>query len=162
MHFVMNNWLKEIEDLFRNGINEESRIFASKYAQKARRFIDRAMKGIDQEAEETREMASSFFRLLEHKLNLNERTDPPSKEEVRAAIEQLKDVGRYSVFVTAVILPGGVISLVGLEFLARKYGINFSFIPSTFRKEKKDEDAGENIGVRQLPGLPTENDDPVT
>jgi hypothetical protein len=159
MHCGMNNWLNEIEDLFRNGVNEESRLFASKYAQKARRFIDKAMMGIDLEAEETREMASSFFRLLEHKLNLNERTDPPSKEEVRAAVEQLKDVGRYSVFVTAVILPGGVISLVGLEFLARKYGINFSFIPSAFRKQKKDADGKKDIGTGQLPEKSTGNDD---
>lgn len=136
----MNNWLKEIEDLLRNGVSEENRLFANRYASKARRFIDRTMTGVDKEAEETREMASSFFRLLEHKLNLNERTDPPSKEEIREAIEQLKDVGRYSVFITAVILPGGVISLVGLELLAKKYGINFSFIPTAFRKEQKDGD----------------------
>ena len=135
---MVQRWLNEIEDLLRRGINEESKIFANKYASKARGFIDKTMKGIDKEAEETREMASSFFRLLEHKLRLNERTDPPSKEEVKAAIEQLKDVGRYSVFITAVILPGGVISLVGLELLAKKYGIHFSFIPSAFRKERKD------------------------
>jgi hypothetical protein len=47
---------------------------------------DRTMKGIDQEAGETGEMAGSFFRLLEHKLKLNERTDPPGKEEVKAAV----------------------------------------------------------------------------
>ena len=133
----MNKWYREIEDLFRNGVSPESRWFANRYAKKARGFIDKTMKGVDQEAGETMEMASSFFRLLEHKLNLNDRTDPPSKEEVRAAIEQLKDVGRYSVFVTAVILPGGVFSLVGLELLAKKYGINFSFIPSAFRQPKK-------------------------
>ena len=147
----MNNWFKEIEDLFRNGVNEESRLFASRYANKARQFIDRTMKGIDKEAEETREMASSFFRLLEHKLNLNERTDPPSKEEVKAAVEQLKDVGRYSVFVTAVVLPGGVVSLVGLELLARKYGINFSFIPSAFKKGKKEPGEDPDPAPGQLP-----------
>jgi hypothetical protein len=135
---MVKRWFSEIEELLRNGVNEESRIFANKYASKARGFIDKTMKGIDKEAEETREMASSFFRLLEHKLQLNERTDPPSKEEVKAAIEQLKDVGRYSVFITAVILPGGVVSLVGLELLAKKYGIKFSFIPSAFRKDPKD------------------------
>ena len=97
------------------------------------------MKGVDKEAEETREMASSFFRMLEHKLNLNDRTDPPTKEEVKAAVEQLKDVGRFSVFVTAVILPGGVFSLIGLEMLAKKYGINFTVIPSSFRKKKQDD-----------------------
>jgi hypothetical protein len=66
---------------------------------------------------------------------LHERTVPPSEQEVLEAIEQLKDIGRLSVFTTAVILPGGVISLWGLELLARKYGIEFTFIPSAFRKK---------------------------
>jgi len=147
MRFVMNKWSREIEDLFRYGFSEESRIFAKRYALKAKRFISKAMTGIDKEAEETREMASSFFRLLEHKLKLNERTEPPSKEEVKAALEQLKDVGRYSIFVTAVIFPGGVISLVGLELLARRYGINFSFIPSAFRKDGKGPGEGQDADI---------------
>ena len=151
---MVQRWLNEIEDLLRKGISEESRLFGNKYASKARGFIDKTMKGIDKEAEETREMASSFFRLLEHKLRLNERTDPPSKEEVKAAIEQLKDVGRYSVFITAVILPGGVISLVGLELLAKKYGINFSFIPSAFRKDQKSKSRDADRDEQFPPSLP--------
>ena len=151
MLYAMNKWFKEIENLFRNGVSEENRQFAKRYAQKTKQFIDKTMKGIDQEAEETREMAISFFRLLEHTLKLNERTEPPSKEEVRAAVEQLKDVGRYSVFVTAVILPGGVLSLAGLELLAKKYGINFSFIPSAFRKQKQDPRENPDPDTGQLP-----------
>jgi hypothetical protein len=147
----MNKWFKEIEDLLRNGVSEENQLFANKYAIKARGFIDKAMKGIDKEAGETREMASSFFRLLEHKLNLNERTDPPTKEEVKAAIEQLKDVGRYSVFITAVVLPGGVVSLVGLEMLARNYGIKFSFIPEAFRKKNKESAKDSENNSKELP-----------
>ncbi len=59
-------------------------------------------------------------------------------DQVKAAIEQLKDVGRFSFFTTMVILPGGVISLLGLELLARKFGIKgFNLIPSSFRKQKK-------------------------
>ena len=149
----MKTWIREIDNIFRNGISEEHRIFAYRYARKAKQHVDKAMKGFDQEARETREMASSFYRLLEHKLNLNERTDPPSREEVKAAVEQLKDMGRYSVFVTAVIFPGGVISLVGLEILARKYGIDFSFIPSAFRK-KSQEDTSEKPEKKILPELP--------
>jgi len=109
--------------------------------EKGREFANRALKGIEKgmhkmgsEAAETREMARSFFKLLEHKLNMQERTVPPTEQEVLEAIEQLKDVGRLSVFTTAVILPGGVFSLWGLELLARKYGIEFTFFPSSFRK----------------------------
>ncbi len=107
---------------------------AREFAKKAKLLIDSGVKKMGLEASETKEMAVSFFNLLEHKLKLNERSVPPGEEEVLEAIEQLKDVGRFSVFSAAVILPGGVVSLLGLEMLARKYGIKFTFIPSSFRK----------------------------
>ncbi|MGW8316699.1 MAG: hypothetical protein ACWGNV_13940 [Bacteroidales bacterium] len=111
--------------------------FASKYASKTYAMIRKGAQSLGQEAGETEQMARSFFRMLEAKLDLSGRTVPPSEEEVRAAIEQLKDVGRFSIFTTLVILPGGVISLVGLELLARKFGIKgFNLIPSSFRKKK--------------------------
>jgi hypothetical protein len=159
---MLKKWFEELEDLLRNGISPEQKIFANRYAGKAKSHIDKVLKGVDKEATETREMASSFFRLLEHKLNLNERTDPPSKEEVKAAVEQLKDVGRFSIFVTAVILPAGVISLIGLELLAKQYGIKFSLIPSAFKKKKKEDDpSGQAPPPRQLTGgsSPTETTD---
>ena len=82
-------------------------------------------------------MAHSFFKLLEAKLDLTNRKEPPSQEEVKEAIEQLKDVGRISVFATISILPGGGFSLIGLEILARKFGVKgFTFVPSAFRKKK--------------------------
>lgn len=95
------------------------------------------MTGFGQEAKETKEMARLFFRLLESKLKLNERSEPPTEEEVKAAIDQLKDIGRISVFASVSILPGGGISLIGLELLARKFGVkNFTFIPTSFRKKE--------------------------
>ena len=134
---MKNDWINNVRNILKNGINEEHKLFARRYAREAKYHINQTIKGLDNEACETREMAQSFFRMLEHELKLNDRTDPPTKEEVRAAIEQLKDVGRFSLFVTAVVLPGGVISLVGLELLARKFGIeNFTLVPSSFRKKK--------------------------
>ncbi|NOY38050.1 MAG: hypothetical protein GXO83_10820 [Chlorobi bacterium] len=124
-------------EILRRGWNAEHKLLARLYARKAIKGIRKAMAGLGQEAGETRKMAESFYKLLEHKLNLNERNEPPTREEVKEAIEQLKDVGRLSVFISAVIFPGGVFSLLGLEFLARKFGIRFSFIPSSFKKEKK-------------------------
>jgi len=109
------------------------------YALTRKLMIEKIMSGVGQEARETEEMARLFFRLLENKLHLNERDDPPTEEEVKAAIEQLKDIGRLSVFASVSILPGGGISLIGLELLARKYGIkNFTFIPSSFSKKKEN------------------------
>jgi hypothetical protein len=112
--------------------------FARKYAVKTRALIEEGVQAFGKEAEETEQMARSFFKLLEARLDLSGRTDPPTAEEVKAAIEQLKDMGRFSIFTTLVILPGGVVSLLGLELLARRFGIkNFNLIPSSFRKRKK-------------------------
>lgn len=89
------------------------------------------------ESQETQQMAEVFFKMLELKLKINERSEPPSEEEVKEAIHQLKDVGRVGFFASVSLLPGGAFSLLGLEMLARKFGIkNFSFIPSSFRKKK--------------------------
>ena len=119
--------------------NSRSYRFARKYAARTSELINEGIQAVGQEAEETEKMARSFFKMLEAKLDLNGRNEPPSEEEVKAAIEQLKDVGRFSVFTTLVVLPGGIISLLGLELLARKFGIKgFNLIPSSFRKKKKN------------------------
>jgi len=129
--------LKKIKDIFIKSPDSERerRAYARKYAKKAKEAFDSGTKKMGKEAKETQEMAASFYKLLEHKLNLNNRTEPPSEEEVKEAIEQLKDVGRVSFFATISILPGGAFSLIGLEMLAAKFGLkNFTFIPSAFRK----------------------------
>ena len=134
------NKLKELKEAAWNipVKNSQSHQFAKKYAKKTNELISDGVQAVGQEAMETEQMARSFFKMLEAKLDLSGRTDPPSEEEVKAAIEQLKDVGRFSIFATLVILPGGVVSLLGLELLARRFGINgFNLIPSSFRKKKK-------------------------
>ncbi|MFO7668116.1 MAG: hypothetical protein R6W31_00510 [Bacteroidales bacterium] len=132
--------LKELREAAWNipFIDSKGHRFAKKYAAKTRLLITEGMRAVGTEAEETETMARSFFKMLEAKLDLSGRTDPPTEEEVKAAIEQLKDVGRFSIFATLVVLPGGVVSLVGLEILARKFGIRgFNLVPSSFRKESK-------------------------
>jgi len=132
--------LKELKDAAWDGPIKDirSRRFAKKYAEKTSKLISEGVTAFGKEAEETEQMALSFFKLLEAKLDLSGRKEPPTEEEVKAAIEQLKDVGRFSFFTTMVILPGGVVSLLGLELLARKFGIKgFNLIPSSFRKKKK-------------------------
>ncbi len=123
--------------------------FAKKMASKSKKAIIQAMTGMGQEARETKEMARSFFRLLESKLDIKNRKTPPTPEEVEAAIQQLKDVGRLSIFTSVSILPGGGLSLIGLEMLARKFGMkNFTFLPSAFRKDEKQpprEESGKTI-----------------
>ncbi len=131
--------LRELKEAAWNLPLKDSRShrFAKKYAAKTSELISEGMKAVGEEAGETEQMARSFFKLLEAKLDLSGRTEPPTEEEVKAAIEQLKDVGRFSIFTTLVILPGGVISLLGLELLARKFGIRgFNLVPSSFRKKR--------------------------
>jgi hypothetical protein len=145
--YTIINKLKELKEAAWNlpVRDSKSHRFARKYAEKTSRLITDGIKAVGQEAGETEIMARSFFKMLEAKLDLSGRTDPPTEEEVKAAIEQLKDVGRFSIFATLVILPGGVVSLVGLEILARRFGIKgFNLVPSSFRK-KKD----RNLPARQ-------------
>ncbi len=137
---IISDKLRELKEAAWNLPVKDTRShrFARKYASKTGDLISEGIKAIGQEAGETEKMARSFFKMLEAKLNLNGRTDVPNEEEVREAIEQLKDVGRFSIFATLVVLPGGVISLVGLELLARKFGIKaFNLVPSSFRNKKK-------------------------
>ncbi|MFW5945213.1 MAG: hypothetical protein ACOCTU_08140 [Bacteroidota bacterium] len=130
---------------------EEERIdFAHRFASRAKYSVEEFLEGMGEEYNETIEMSRFFFKLLEKKLQLRERETPPSKEEVKKAIEQLKDIGRVGIFASVSILPGGGLSLLGLEILARKFGIkNFTFIPSSFRKrlykqDFKEQNEGKN------------------
>lgn len=117
--------------------------FARKFAARSKETILDGMQSMGREVNETREMAQLFFRLLESKLNLEQRKEPPTKEEVKNAIEQLKDVGRFSLFTSISLIPGGGFSLLGLELLARKLGIrHFTFVPSAFRKKRNRDKAG--------------------
>lgn len=124
---------------------EEERVgFAHRFASHAKGSVEEFLQGMGEEYNETVEMSRFFFKLLEDKLQLRERETPPSKEEVKKAIQQLKDMGRVGIFASVSILPGGGLSLLGLEILARKFGIkNFTFIPSSFRKrlyKEKEQD----------------------
>lgn len=130
---------------------EEERIgFAHRFASRAKGSVEEFLEGMGEEYNETVEMSRFFFKLLEEKLQLRERETPPSKEEVKKAIEQLKDMGRVGIFASVSILPGGGLSLLGLEILARKFGIkNFSFIPSSFRKRLYKKNYKNNNGCNQ-------------
>ena len=132
---------------------EERVTFAYRFAEGAKRSLEYFIQGMGEEYNETVEMSRFFYKLLEEKLQLRERETPPSKEEVKKAIEQLKDMGRVGVFASISILPGGGLSLLGLEVLARKFGIrNFSFIPSAFRKRFY-----KDYGLTNNPGDPQDN-----
>lgn len=132
------SFLKKINYLEGKKLSLKSLRFAWKYLRKTSSLIQDGAQRVGNEATETKAMAAVFFRMLETKLDLKNRKEPPSEEEVKEAINQLKDVGRFSLFATVSILPGGGFSLIGLELLARKLGINgFTLVPSSFRKKEK-------------------------
>jgi hypothetical protein len=111
---------------------------AWRFARHTKVLIMRTMWGVGQEASETKDMAKVFFRMLQIKLNIDGRTIPPTKEEVEEAIEQLVDVGRFSIFSIISIIPGGGASLIALEILARKLGVSkFTLVPSAFRTNER-------------------------
>ena len=135
----MKNEINKNLELLRKKLtahDPESPQYAQKFAEVAKKSVYEFTDGLNKERKQTQEMAESFFRLLESELDLENRTDPPSREEVRQALEQLKDVGRVGIFASISLLPGGAVSLVGLEFLARQFGIyDFTLIPSSFKKK---------------------------
>ncbi len=114
------------------------RMVARRVALRSRLLITRTMVNLGLEAYETKEMARVFFRLLGKKLGLKDRSVPPTEQEINEAIEQLVDVGRFSVFSIISLFPGGAISLIALELMARKFGVKgFTLIPSSFRKAER-------------------------
>jgi hypothetical protein len=127
-------------------LSEKDKLEAENFAENAGNQLKRLFGNFRNESKETKQMAEVFFKMLEQKLKLHERSEPPTPEEVKQAIEQLKDVGRIGFFASVSILPGGAFSLLGIELLARKFGIkNFTFAPSSFRKKP----SGKGISDRK-------------
>ncbi len=88
--------------------------------------------GLKQEKDETDVMAQTFFRLLRAKLK---KSPHPTPAEVKKAVVQLRDVAKVAlvaaVFLNPVGLPGDEALLIGLELVARKFGI--SLFPSALQ-----------------------------
>ena len=107
------------------------------------RFIvsaDRILKGLKQERSETREMMKTFLILLTQKLPSGRQPEP---EEIKAAIEQLKDVNRMAGLLVLASMPGSIVTLPVLCKLANKYGIEI--MPSAFKDEQTLEQSLETI-----------------
>jgi hypothetical protein len=134
---VTLKYFREINRLEGKGLRVKSWSFALFYLGKTSHLLKEGARRVGVEAYQTKQMANIFFRMLETRLDLKNRREPPTEEEVKEAIKQLKDVGRISLFATVSILPGGGFSLIGLELLARRFGIKgFTLVPSSFRKSQ--------------------------
>jgi len=126
--------LSEVYGINTRYLTHEEVIVLSGIIKKAKQFVKWSVKkiasakeGLKKEKVETKEMLQIFFKLLKNKLNLKHNSPPPTKEELKRAIAQLKDVGKVAL-VTAIMLgpiPGDEPLLIGLEMLARHFGITF-------------------------------------
>jgi len=90
--------------------------------------------GLKQEKEETRAMMNTFFSVLTQKLPSGKK---PDEQEIKEALEQLKDVHKMAGLLAVSITPGSVVTLPALCALGRRYGIEL--LPSAFQKTDEEE-----------------------
>lgn len=106
-----------------------------------KRFLDRfesTLSKLNQEKNETREMMSTFSSLLTQYLPDGR---APTNNELKDAVEQLKDVHRMAGLLIVAVLPGSALTLPAIYALGRRFGIEL--LPSAFRKRGVPKDNSE-------------------
>jgi hypothetical protein len=99
------------------------------------------------EAVETRDMATTFGRILGKKLRLNKNGELPNEQEIKDAISQLKDIPKFLPFFTMVFLPvpGITEAYIFLAFTLEKLSKgNISLLPSQISKVVNGEKKRKN------------------
>lgn len=89
------------------------------------------------EAVETRDMATTFGKILGKKLRLNKNGELPDEQEIKEAISQLKDIPKFLPFFTMVFLPvpGITEAYIFLAFTLEKLSKgSISLLPSQISK----------------------------
>ncbi|EAT12399.1 hypothetical protein HF888_15165 [Bermanella marisrubri] len=115
----------------------------------------RLLGNLRQEKRETQEMMQTFFQLLTQKLPQGRR---PDEAEIKAALEQLKDVHKMAGLFLIALTPGSVITFPALCALGRRYGIEL--LPSAF--QKGDETEVEILEQVILNEIRHKRDDPLS
>ncbi|MCR8923510.1 hypothetical protein NO559_12065 [Dasania sp. GY-MA-18] len=95
------------------------------------KVFDRVMVGLSKERQETKEMVRTFFEALTQKLPNGRK---PEAHEIRAAIEQLKDVHKIAALLLLAITPGSVVTVPMLCAFGRRFGIEV--LPSSFQSNE--------------------------
>jgi hypothetical protein len=88
------------------------------------------------ESIETKNMVRTFVKQGKGQILLSKQSEPPTEEEIREAMEQLKDLPKFLPFFIfiAVPMPGVTESYVLLAVSVEKWlGLKFSLLPSHFR-----------------------------
>lgn len=97
---------------------------------------------VKEEGVETKNMAVTFGKVLREKLRLSKRDELPPPEEIREALEQLKDIPKFAPFFGIVFMPlPGVTELyLALAVSVEKMsGDKVKLLPSNFSKLLKTE-----------------------
>ena len=102
--------------------------------------VEQLVKGLNQEREETRQMMQTFFKVLTQKLPKGR---APEDHEVRAAVEQLKDVHKMAGLLVLAITPGSVVTLPALAAVGKRFGVDI--MPSAFQQQSEPEDEAVNV-----------------
>lgn len=108
-----------------------------RYLESQKRYlktVSKVIDGLKQEKEETRAMMHTFFGVLTQKLPSGNK---PDEQEIKEALEQLKDVHKMAGLLVVSITPGSVVTLPALCALGRRYGIEL--LPSAFHKSEEVE-----------------------
>ncbi len=107
------------------------------------------------ESIETKNMVRTFVKQGKGHLLLSKQSEPPTEEEIRLAMEQLKDLPKFLPFFVfiAVPVPGVTESYVLLAVSLEKWlGQKFSILPSHFRDIFKKKKEVANTESPELPG----------
>ena len=80
---------------------------------------------IKKETIQTKDMVVTFKDLLHNQLGGKKN---PTEEEIKDALDQLKDVGKMTALLPLVMLPGSILTIPILIKLGKKY--NIDILPS--------------------------------
>lgn len=86
------------------------------------------------EKDETKHMLLVFKDLLHKELGGNKN---PTQDDIRKAVEQLKDVGKISVLLPLALLPASVITIPLLVKIGKRYGVDI--LPKNNQDESRTE-----------------------
>ena len=90
-----------------------------------------------QEGKETTSMFKIFNRQLRKKLNLKNRSDNPTPEEIKEALSQLRDIPKlapYALIMLAAPIPGSsALYTVFAYYLNKKSNGKLNILPSSFQ-----------------------------
>jgi len=139
--FISESKNSEYQKLFEEYKQSRFKTFKSFILDKSKRAKDvskNILKAFKNEGLETAEMASVFNRHLRKKLNLKNRKDNPTKEELDEALKQLKDIPKllpYAAIMLAAPIPGSsTMYTVFAYFLKKKSSGKINLLPDSFDK----------------------------